>query len=104
MKHLLFLLLLLVSCPLTGCRISDPREVVIEVPGMVTEADVQRIRTALKTLNGLEHDRCELDTQKRLVKLRYDTMQLGLKNIEIVIAEAGYDANDIPAISKKANK
>jgi len=84
----------------SGCRVSDQREMTVNVPGMASEADAQRIRAALSPLNGLDKDKTTFDISGRAVRVRYDSMQIAHKNIEIAIAEAGYDANAIKAIPK----
>ena len=38
------------------------------------------------------------------VKLTFDSMVIATKNIEIAIAEAGYDANKITAASARVTK
>jgi len=87
-----------------GCRVSDVRELTVNVPGMSTEADQDKIRKALAPLNGVNKDRAVFDLAAHTVKLTYDSMVVATKNIEIAIAEAGYDANDITAASARTAK
>lgn len=103
MKHLI-LLLSVVCALLTGCRVSDVREFDVKVPAMASEEDAQRVRAALAPLNGIDKEKAVFDVANRIVKLRYDSMLIAHKNIEIAIAEAGYDANGIPAVRKEAAK
>lgn len=103
MKRFLLLLTLGVLF-LSGCRVSDVREMTVNVPGMASEADAQRINAALSPLVGLDKDHIVFDIEARMVRVRYDSMNIAHKNIEIAIAEAGYDANSIKAIQKDAPK
>ena len=103
MKYL-FLLISVVGTLLTGCRVSDVREFDVKVPAMASEEDAQRVRAALAPLNGIDKEKAIFDVKNRVVKLRYDSMLIAHKNIEIAIAEAGYAANSIPAIPKDAAK
>ncbi|MDD4017751.1 MAG: heavy-metal-associated domain-containing protein [Kiritimatiellae bacterium] len=103
MKFMVSLLALCVVL-LSGCRVSDVREFTIRVPAMAGEEDVARIRKALAPLNGVNEEQGTFDVQKRTVTLTYDSMVVAHKNIEIAIAEAGYDANGIPAIRAAPTK
>jgi copper chaperone CopZ len=98
MKHMFSLFAFVGILFVTGCRVSDIREVTVNVPGMTSEADVQRIRKSLAPLNGVNREQGIFDTENRKIVLTYDSMVIAKKNIEIAIAEAGYDANTIAAI------
>ena len=75
----------------TSCRKDDVRTVVIRVPGMKNEACVQVIRRALAPAQyGVRMDSIEVDVENRRITLNYDSMKLSLKNIEFVIAKAGF--------------
>lgn len=89
---------------LGGCRVSDVRELTIDVPGMAADSDVQRIRQALAPLNGVNKDQAVYDVKSHKIKLTFDSMVIANKNIEIAIAEAGYDANKITAASAHVTK
>ena len=97
MKNIFILLVLLFGLA-AGCRVSDVREMEVRVPAMASDADVQKIRSALSHLGGINMEKLEFDTAGRTIKVRYESMVVAHKNIEIAIAEAGYDANDIKAI------
>lgn len=97
---IMFSLMALALTMLVGCRVSDVREMTVQVPGMVSEADKQHVQAALTPLVGVEKDKVVFDLAGHTVRVRYDSMQIAHKNIEIAIAEAGYDANGIPAIRK----
>lgn len=102
MKHLFSLLALSGVLLASGCRVSDVREMTVKVPAMAGEEDVQRIRKALSPLNGVNKEQAVFDVKEHKITLTYDSMVVAHKNIEIAIAEAGYDANGIPAIRAAA--
>jgi copper chaperone CopZ len=98
MKHVIALLAFAVLS-IAGCRVSDVREMTVNVPGMVSESDVQKVRAALAPLGGIDKEKTVYDAETRTVIVHYDSMLIAHKNIEIAIAEAGYDANGIAAKS-----
>lgn len=98
MKYLILLFPLLGVLLFSGCRETDVREMTINVPGMTDDADVQRIRKALAPLNGVNKGDAVFDLKGKKIALKYDSMVIAKKNIEIAVAEAGYDANSIGAI------
>lgn len=98
MKYVLMFFSLASFLLLSGCRVSDVRELTVHVPGMVAESDVQRIRQALAPLNGVNKEQAVYDVTSHTVKVTFDSMVVANKNIEIAIAEAGYAANGIAAI------
>ncbi len=100
----LFMLLAIGTLALSGCRVSDVRDMTVKVPGMTSEADAQRIRSALSPLGGINREHTTFDIAGRTIRVRYDSMVIAHKNIEIAIAEAGYDANAIKAITKDLSK
>lgn len=104
MKHLSSLALLFGFLFVSGCRVSDVRELTVKVPALAGEEDVQRIRKALAPLGGVNKEQVVFDVKERKVVVTYDSMVIANKNIEIAIAEAGYDANGIPAIRAAAAK
>ena len=93
-----FVLLAMMFGLAAGCRVSDVREMEVRVPAMASDADVQKVRSALSHLGGVDKEKLAFDINGRTVKVRYDSLVVAHKNIEIAIAEAGYDANGIKAI------
>ena len=104
MKHFFSLLVLLGVLLASGCRVSDVREMTVKVPALAGEEDVQRIRKALAPLNGVNKEQAVYDVKGHKITLTYESMVIAQKNIEIAIAEAGYDANGIQAIPSAAAK
>ncbi len=99
MKNL-FIILALGVLTLCGCRIQDQRTLVVKVPQMKTEQDVVKVRNSLLPLRGLDLDGVRFDLNTQTVTVSFDSMVVAFKNIEIAIAEAGYDANGIAAIQQ----
>ncbi|MDD2601317.1 MAG: heavy-metal-associated domain-containing protein [Kiritimatiellae bacterium] len=99
MKKIAVILILAVMT-LCGCRIQDQRELVVKVPQMKTEDDAAKVRTSLLPLRGVDLEHARFDLAAQTVTLSFDSMVIAHKNIEIAIAEAGYDANEVAAIKK----
>ena len=100
MKHA-FVTLLCAALFAAGCRVSDIREMTVALPGLAGEADQAKITQAIESLPGIQKESLRFDLQAKTLTLRYDSMQVAHKNVEIAIAEAGYDANGIRAITPK---
>lgn len=60
--------------------------------------DVTKVRNALASLGGVDLTNAVFDQHNRKITVRFDSMVVAHKNIEIAIAEAGYDANEISAV------
>ena len=86
---------------LTGCRQKDVREMVIRLPGVKTAEEQAAVKNAIAPLIGIEPGSVVFDAAKQELHLMFDSMQVRYKNVEIAIAEAGFDANEVPAIPKK---
>lgn len=90
---------------LAGCRRADVRDFAIDVP-QATEADVPALVNALAPYGGVEAKTIKFDAAAHRLTLRYDSMQIAKKNIEMAIAEAGFTANGVTpeSIGKKSAK
>jgi hypothetical protein len=53
-------------------------------------------------VHGVFNADTETDIGERMVRVRYDSIKLSIKNIEFAIAEAGFRANEVPADAKAA--
>ncbi len=104
MKNVFSLFALLGVLFLSGCRESDVRKMTIKVPAMAGEEEVQRIRKALAPLGGVNKEQAVYDVKEHTITLSYESMVIAQKNIEIAIAEAGFDANGIAAIRTPVEK
>jgi copper chaperone CopZ len=99
MNKIMMMLLGAVLLGVCGCRVSDVRTFAVDVPGMTTQADVEKIQVALGTI-GLPREKIAVDLAGRKIVVTYDSMIVAHKNIEVAIAEAGYDANRVKALKK----
>lgn len=83
-----------------GCRQRDIREVDVRVPQAVTEQVQGEIRAALAGIDGIDAAGAVFSTNG-VMTVRYDSMKLGLKNIEHAIKDIGYDANDFKGEARR---
>ena len=104
-KIKIFLSVLTVLFALAGCRRTDVRDFAVEIPS-ATEADVPAIAACLSPYAGVERGSLKFDASKRVLTLRYDSMQLARKNIEMAIAGIGFTANGVTpeSIGKASRK
>lgn len=84
----------------TACRQVDVRETTIATPGVGCPACADRVRQALAGISGIDHGRLLVDYTNGVTRVTYDSMRLGLKNLEFAIIAAGYDANELAAREK----
>ena len=79
---------------LAGCRRVDWRDFDVKVP-TATAADVAAMRGALAQYEGVDATSIAFDESARVLRLRYDSMKLAKKNIEMTIARLGFAANGV---------
>jgi hypothetical protein len=61
----------------------------------MTPADRVLIEGAISRYGGIDKTSYVYDAEARTLTLRYDSMQLAKKNIEIAIARAGFAVNGV---------
>ena len=83
-----------VACLAAGCRRTDVRDFEVSIPKMTAESEPV-IRQALAGFAGVEKPSLKFDQKAKKLTLRYDSMQLAKKNIEMAIAKAGFEANGV---------
>lgn len=83
------------ACMAGGCFRQEVQTLIVQVPQMSGEACSRVIQTALASVDGLQSAQADLDA--RTITVKYDSSKIARRNIEFVIAGAGFDANDIPA-------
>jgi len=88
------LVLAVVVFALVGCRRTDVRSFAVVVP-QATEADVPALVAELGKFGGVEKSTIKFDAATHRLTMRYDSMQLAKKNIEMAIAALGFKANDV---------
>ena len=104
MRRTCTILVAVVALSLVSCRRQDARTVSIHVPGMKNEACVEHVHTSLRRVPGVQVDSIVIDDATRTVLVTYESLNLSLKNIEFAIADAGFDANQVPANAEAVKK
>ena len=108
MKALPAVLLAVAALAAGGCRVRDVRTTVMRVPGLRNEACSNQIAKALARLpdSRYTNDRNDPEMCLRIEKVdfatgdltvRYDSMKVGVRNLEDAIARAGFDTPTFPA-------
>ncbi len=80
-----------------ACRRQDIRIARITVPQMNNQACIDRVVSIVQRIPGVQGDLVTVDRERRDVTVPYESLKLSLKNIEYALAEAGFQANNIPA-------
>ena len=93
-RFYLFAVALAASALVGGCRRTDVREFEVSIPAMTAESE-PAIRQSLASFGGVEKTSLKFDQKEKKLTLRYDSMQLAKKNIEMAIAAAGFEANGV---------
>lgn len=88
------------AAALCGCRRTDVRDFEIKVPALTRE-NSSKVVGALMQYDGvrdvakLEKNTVVIDESSRTVKVKYDSMKVAKKNLEMAIARAGFEANGV---------
>ena len=105
-RHFFPVVLLLAAALLAGgCRVRDVRTVELRVPGVADEASLAKAKAALRTLpdSRLSNetgnaDKCldvQADFASGTLKVRYDSMKVGTKNLVDALSRAGFEAEEV---------
>lgn len=86
-----------------GCRRTDVRDFEVAIPALSSEAE-PAIRQSLAKFGGIDKPSIRLDQKSKRLTLRYDSMQLAKKNIEMAIAKVGFEANGVTPESVGAKR
>ncbi|OGV62327.1 MAG: hypothetical protein A2283_06015 [Lentisphaerae bacterium RIFOXYA12_FULL_48_11] len=97
MNRVMSIVVLLLSLGISSCRQSDVRIAEIKVPAMKNQACAQLIVNAVGKLGGVQPNGISVDFGSKMVMVRYDSLVTARKNLEFAIAEAGFQANEVPA-------
>jgi len=89
-RRLYWVAVLLAALGAVGCRQAEIREKTIAVPQMKNAGCEKIVEAALAKTEGVFADKTEVGAGR--VTVTYDSMRLGLKNLEFAIASAGFDA------------
>jgi copper chaperone CopZ len=101
-KYILSLFGIILFLSGTSCRQHDYRTLVINVPEMRNNACVRVIGMKLGQVPGIKREDVKFDVANRKITVTYDTLLAADKNVEFLIADAGFKANGIPANKKAA--
>ena len=82
----------------TGCRRTDIRDFEVSIPALTVENEAV-VRQALARFGGVDKASIKFDHKAKKLVLKYDSMQLAKKNIELAIAKAGLEANGVTPAS-----
>lgn len=91
-----FCVLLISSICFTGagCRRTDVRDFEVSIPALTVEKE-EIVRNAIARFSGIDKSSIRFDQKSKKLFLKYDSMQLAKKNIELAIAKAGLSANGV---------
>lgn len=93
----LMMAVLVLGGVLAGCRLTDERVAVIRTPDIRNAACADRASRQLLALRGIQRESLKFDLEQGTVTVVYDSMMLGIKNLEHAISDAGFSANELPA-------
>jgi hypothetical protein len=82
----------------SGCRRTDVRDFEVSIPALTAQNEGS-VRQALARFGGIDKASMKFDLKSKRLTLRYDSMQLAKKNIELAIAKAGLEANGVTPAS-----
>lgn len=87
----------------TGCFRKDHRQITINVPQLTSQRTncLQRIIDATKSVDGIEG--VQFGEKAGTIVVSYNALKLGIRNIEFLVAGAGFDANDTKAPEQARN-
>lgn len=87
---------LLAAVLLAACYRQVIQTIDVKVPQMRTDAAAGLIRGVLGGFDTNIVLKIETDVSNHVVRVRYNSERGGRRNIEVAIADAGFDANDLP--------
>jgi Copper chaperone len=87
-----------ISLSAAGCRVKDVKTAEISAPAVRNAACESIVDAALKKLPGKEFLAIKsLDYSTGKIVVQYDSMKVGVRNLEEAIASAGFAAGPFPA-------
>ena len=95
MKGLVRTLVLATGLFALSCRQQDVRTATITCPQVRNARCAELVTTALARTDGVLAD--SIKVKDGVATVTYDSMKVAVKNLAFSIAEAGFDADDIPA-------
>lgn len=101
MKCFACVLVLIIGLVSLSCRQRDIRTTVIKCPQVRNAQSAKLVTMALARMDGVLAD--SITVKDGVATVTYDSMKVAVKNLDFSIAEAGFDADEIPA-DKKARE
>src|SRR5574344_2567925 len=98
MKTKFLVLAALAALAVAGCRRTDVRDFTVVIPGL-TAANTNAVAGALRAYAGVDMSSLRFDLDGHSLALRYDSMMIAHKNIEMAIANLGLEANGVTPAS-----
>lgn len=98
MKTVALTVVVFVGLLCMSCRQQDVRTVTVVCPEVIGARAADVVMKALSKAEGVVTDSIKVEEGK--VTVTYDSMKTAIKNIEFTIAEAGFNAGEIPADPK----
>ncbi len=96
MKKISLILALLALVLGSSCRRTDLQTHTILIPEMRTDMDAIMIKSVMTGISGIAPDKIEVSLTDRSVSFEYESMVIAKKNLEILISDLGFSANEIP--------
>ena len=78
-----------------GCFRQDRRTITVRAPQVKSADCLRLVQEAAKSVEGIEM--ITPNYEQGTLDVTYNALKLGIRNIEFVIAGAGFDANDTQA-------
>ncbi|MFH0907845.1 MAG: heavy-metal-associated domain-containing protein [bacterium] len=91
LRQYAFLLPIAAALLVSGCFRQDIKTIVVSVPGLKSPECSKIIQDAMVKVEGILE--VTPDVTAHTVTVRFDSTRMAIKNIEFVIATAGFDAN-----------
>lgn len=98
MKVLACAVVLFIGFVVLSCRQQDIRTTTIKCPQVRNASCARVVTVALARTDGVVAE--SIKVGDGTVTVTYDSMKVAIKNLDFAMAEAGFDADDIPADQK----
>jgi copper chaperone CopZ len=100
MKRFLGLAALCAALAAAGCFRNTVSEMELSVPAMRSEACAKLVGDAVAKLGVGPFEpirEIQVDLAERKVRVKFDNVRLGRRNVEVAVRHAGFAVNDFPA-------
>lgn len=87
-----------------GCFRNPISVIDLKIPALKTEACARQVQAAVAKLGEGAIRDIAPDLETRTVRVTYDNVRLGRRNIEVAVRNAGFTVNDLPANEEARTK